>query len=197
MSIYLKTTLLILAGLFTGNRNMHGQIPQKQASQRIVCNMRMEGLELEWVKVQDARSLKLPAKAGAAKLPLNYTVYTTNAYVLKKYISALKNKPGSIVLPGPGAMSCIPFHVSNSGTMSPELAARFPGIVSLKGYDAGHNSTTLRLDYDGKRLQAEMIIDGIAYILAPWEKKTATYYLLYKKEDSGTERKPWSEGGSR
>jgi len=85
------------------------------------------------------------------------------------------------------------FATTPSGTMSPELAAKFPQLVSLKGTNPQDQSATIRLNYDGSRLDAEMYIDGIPYILAPWKKNNVIYYLLYKKEDSGVQRKPLSE----
>lgn len=159
----------------------------------VVCNSRMGNIALQWMKIQPGSTLKLPAKKGTAKLPLKYTVYTVNNLALKKYMMSLKVKPGNIVLPVNGGLSCIEAYVSNSGTMSAELAAKFPQLVSLKGNGIQDKSATVRLDYDGKELNAEIISGGISYIIEPWKKGSAVYYLLYRKEDSGVERKPLTE----
>jgi hypothetical protein len=158
-----------------------------------VCNSRMGKIALQWVKIQHVSALKLPAKKGTAKLPLKYTVYTVNSPALKKYMMSLKAKPGNIVLPVNGEPSCIEAYVTNSGTMSAELAAKFPQLVSLKGNGTQDKSATVRLDYDGAALNAEIISGGVSYIIEPWKKGSVIYYLLYRKEDSGVERKPLSE----
>jgi hypothetical protein len=158
-----------------------------------VCNSRMGKIALQWVKIQHVSALKLPAKKGTAKLPLKYTVYTVNSPALKKYMMSLKAKPGNIVLPVNGEPSCIEAYVTNSGTMSAELAAKFPQLVSLKGNGTQDKSATVRLDYNGAALNAEIISGGVSYIIEPWKKGSVIYYLLYRKEDSGVERKPLSE----
>jgi hypothetical protein len=106
---------------------------------------------------------------------------------------SLKVKPGNIVLPVSADPSCIEAYVSNSGTMSAELAAKFPQLVSLKGNGVTDKSSTVRLDYDGAALNAEIISGGVSYIIEPWKKGSAIYYLLFRKEDSGVERKPLTE----
>jgi hypothetical protein len=158
-----------------------------------VCNSRMGKIALQWVKIQNVNALKLPAKKGTAKLPLKYTVYTINSPALKRYMMSLKAKPGNITLPVHGDPSCIEAYVSNSGTMSAELAAKFPQLVSLKGNGILDKSATVRLDYDGAALNAEIISGGVSYIIEPWKKGSIVYYLLYRKEDSGVERKPLTE----
>lgn len=169
---------------------------QAQTSRRkniVVCNSRTGNITIQWVKIQSVSALKLPTKNGTAKLPLKYTVYTVNGPALKKYMMSLKAKPGNIVLPVNGDPSCLEAYVSNSGTMSAELAAKFPQLVSLKGNGITDKSSAVRLDYDGAVLNAEIISGGVSYIMEPWKKGSAIYYLLYRKEDSGVERKPLNE----
>jgi hypothetical protein len=172
---------------------MPGALAQKSGAQTLACNLRSGNIELQWMKINNAKSLKLPAKSGSAKLPNTFSVFTTNAATLKKYMMSLKKNGGEIILPAPGQMSCVNFNVMNSGTMSPQLAAKFPELVSLKGMATNDKTATVRLDYDGVNLNAEMAFGGVPYIISPWKKGTFTYYLLYKKEDSGVERKPLSE----
>jgi hypothetical protein len=163
---------------------------QAQANRKniVACNSRLENTVLQWVKTQNVKALRLPAKEGMAKLPLKYSVYTINNLALKKYLMSLKAKPGNIVLPVGGDQQCIEMYVSNSGTMSAGLAAKFPQLVSLKGNGVQDKSATVRLDYDGAALNAEIISGGVPYIIIPWKKGSTIYYLLYRKEDSGVER---------
>lgn len=191
MPDYSKKLLLLVCVTLV----FQGNIPAQTSRQKnnVACTSRMGNVTLQWVNIQHVKPLKLPAKKGTAKLPLKYTVYTVNSLALKKYMMSLKVKPGNIVLPVGGDPLCIEAHVSNSGTMSAELAAKFPQLVSLKGNGIKDKSATVRLDYDGKELHAEIVSGGVPYIIEPWKKGTAIYYLLYRKEDSGVERKPLTE----
>ncbi len=65
--------------------------------------------------------------------------------------------------------------------MSPGLAAKYPELASLKGQGAEDKSASVRLDYDGKELNAEILWKGTYYIIAPGKKRTKTYYLVYRK----------------
>jgi hypothetical protein len=181
--------LVLVAFIFQGN--VQAQTSQQKSI--MACNGRIGNVELQWVKIQNVKSLKLPAKNGTAKLPLKYTVFTVNGPALKKYMMSLKAKPGNIVLPVGGDPFCIEAYVANSGTMSAGLAAKFPQLVSLKGNGVKDKSATVRLDYDGAALNAEIISAGVSYIIEPWKKGSTIYYLLFKKEDSGVERKPLTE----
>lgn len=157
------------------------------------CSSYAGSFELHWISIQNVKALRLPAKMGSAKLPSDFKVFTVNNARLKKYMSALKARPGNLFLPVPVNPGCLQVNVSNSGTMSAELAAKFPELVSLKGNGVTQKASTVRLDYDGKVLNAEITHEGTIYIIAPWKKGTAIYYLLYRKQDSGVERKPLSE----
>lgn len=184
--------MLLLLSLAVGLQTaVYGQ--KSNARAVLACNCRAGNMELQWFKVNNPAALKLPVKAGSARLPKQYTVFTTHPKQLHTYMMMLKAKGGSIVLPSSGAMACRTFSVTSSGTMSPELAAKFPQIVSLKGFEEKDHASTVRIDSDGSQWSAEMTLGGVAYIISPWKKGAVTYYLLYKKEDSGVERKPLSE----
>lgn len=177
------------AFIFQGNIQAQTS-PQKNT---MACNSRNGNIELQWLKIRNIKSLKLPAKKGTAKLPLKYAVYTVSGPALMKYMMSLKAKPGNITLPIGNDEQCIEVYVSNSGTMSAGLAAKFPQLVSLKGNGVKDKSATVRLDYDGAALNAEIISGGVSYIIEPWKKGSIIYYLLFRKEDSGVERKPLTE----
>lgn len=154
------------------------------------CAATQEGITLTWRKVP-AKGLKLPAKYGTATLPRQYSIYTTDDKSLKDYMALAGRRGASateISLPSLVASGCTRFLVSGSGTLSPELAAKFPGLVSLKGNGIEDAGASVRLDFDGKLMNAEIRQQEAYYIIAPWKKGNRTYYLLYRKEDSTIKR---------
>lgn len=157
------------------------------------CTLVQNGITLKWTKVTATAGLKLPARQGNALLPRKYQIYTTPTGKLKAFMEATGKKHTDVILPFSEEPGCQVFSVQPSGTMSPELAAKFPELISLKGVARADKNATLRLDYNGSELNAEIIWKGVSYIIAPWKKGSRTYYLLYKKEDSGTEKKPFRE----
>jgi hypothetical protein len=159
--------------------------------------MTRDNVSLSWNKIANTAALKLPQQKGTTKLPKRYTVYTVDAGRLHTILTAIKSKgteQSPMVLPMPAEIGCATFNVSSSGTMSPGLAAKYPELASLKGQGAEAKSASVRLDYDGKELNAEILWGGTYYIVTPWKKKNKTYYLVYKKEDSGTPRSVPAKG---
>lgn len=191
MSNYFQKLLSLVFVILVFQGNIQAQTNQQKNT--TACKSRIGNVELQWLKIQNVKALKLPARKGTAKLPLKYSVYTVNSLTLKKYLMSLKATPGNIALPVSGDQQCMEAYVSNSGTMSAELAAKFPQLVSLKGNGINDKSATVRLDYDGVVLNAEIISGGVSYIIEPWKKRSKIYYLLYRKEDSGVKRMPITE----
>lgn len=187
--------ILSLSGLWLYLAALTPVCAQKAAPVRtaVSCNIVQNGLPLKWVRITAVAALKLPARQQTARLPRKYQVYTTDATKLRAFMQAAGKRPSAIVVPLPEDPGCGQFSVMPSGTMSPELASKFPEIVSLKGTSKEERSASLRLDYDGKELNAEIIWNGTSYIIAPWKKGKQIYYLVYRKEDSGTEKKPLTE----
>ena len=150
------------------------------------CSHSSNGQKVIWTKVSNIKKLKLPATIGQKKLPTKYSVYTVNQAQLKKVMQAAKsaNSTKQIVLPATDG-NCIVFAIENSSTMSPELAAKFPELASLKGTAVTDKNVTARIDYDGSTLSAEVNQMSKIYFLAPWKKGKKTYYLVYNKEDAG------------
>lgn len=162
----------------------------QSAAAGAVCAATQDGITLTWRKVA-AKGLKLPARNGTATLPKRYSIYTTDEKSLQDYMALAGRRGASateISLPSLTAAGCIRFRVSGSGAMSPELAAKFPGLVSLKGNGVEDAGASVRLDYDGKLMNAEIRQQEGYYIIAPWKKGSRTYYLLYRKEDSTIKR---------
>lgn len=154
------------------------------------CSVTQNGVTLSWHRIEKTAALKLPVKKGKVKLPKRYTVFTTDAGSLHAILTAAKNtkEQTHIVLPLSDITGCAGFKVETSGTMSPELAAKYPQLASLKGQGTEDKSASVRLDYDGKEMNAEILWKGTYYIIAPWKKGIRTYYLVYRKEDSGMPR---------
>jgi hypothetical protein len=74
------------------------------------------------------------------------------------------------------------FNLVNSGTMSPELAAKFPNIKSYKGKSLD-GSISARVDTNEKGLYAEFKTGSDIILLAPYLKGSRTIYTVYNKED--------------
>lgn len=139
----------------------------------------------EGVKLTPAESKKGP------QLPLKYTVYTINNEQMQAFFKSLQTTgQGSINLPVPGH-GCQPFQVENSGTMSAELAAKFPEIISLKGTAQHNKAGYTRIDYDGKKLKVEITWDNEIYYIQPWEEKGQLWYVLSDRRDMGYEKQPF------
>lgn len=157
------------------------------------CGIVSHSKVLSWTPVSAIKKIKLPSRNGQRKLPLQYLVYTTNEKQLKDFLMAVQSQPSvpyEIALPSPGS-ACHVFALSNSGTMSAALSAKFPELVSLKGIAKEDKSAALRLDYDGKEMSAEITRMGKVYFISPWKKGKKVYYLVYKKEDAGIEKRPF------
>lgn len=191
-----RKTLLNLTGLYLlFTTSIYAQT--RDEAPAAPCSMTLDGITLNWYKVTNTAALKLPAKAGKIKLPKRYTVYTADAGKLHTILNTVKNKGKEqtpVVLPLSGEIGCATFGVTVSGTMSPGLAAKYPQLASLKGQGVEDKSASVRLDYDGKEMNAEILWQGSYYLIAPWKKGTKTYYLVYKKEDSGMPRSVPAKG---
>ena len=134
----------------------------------------------------------LSPKMKDQKLPTIYKTYTINEATLKQYMLQInKSKQKEITLPT--HHGCSTFTLSNSGTMSPELAAQFPEILSFQGNNIADGKETIRLDYDGSSLRASITNTDGTYILDPFETKEGKYYLLFDKQHSGIPQVPYEK----
>ncbi|WP_198666820.1 hypothetical protein [Taibaiella helva] len=164
---------------------------QQVSAKGAVCSVKEEGLTLTWNQVKTPAILRLPARYGSVTLPKTFSVYIVNEKSLQRYLAMAGkrgNTPTTIHLPSLSDQECIRFKVISSGTLSPELAAKFPGLVSLKGLGIDDISASVRIDYDGKVMNAEIRQQDRYYIIAPWKKGNKTYYVVYRKEDATTKR---------
>ncbi len=156
------------------------------------CSITVHGKTAAWQHITATRKLKLQPRSGTAKLPTRFTVYTINEKQLKDFLKAAKQAPDhsmQMALPLSEGQDCASFLLANANTMSAGLAAKYPELVSLKGTAGDDSNALLRLDYDGTDLRAEITRSGTIYLIAPWKSGKKKYYLVYKKEDAGIERR--------
>ncbi len=145
---------------------------------------------LDMVPVNNVRLTPAATKKGP-QLPKKYVVYTINNEQMRAFFQSLKSAGhGHINLPVPG-QGCQAFHVENSGTMSEALAAKFPEIVSLKGTAQNNKAGSVRVDYDGKKLKAEITWENRIYYIQPWEENGTLWYVLSDRKDTGYEKQPF------
>jgi len=145
----------------------------------------LEIVPAEGQKLSPAKTKKEP------QLPLKYSVYTINNEQMQAFFKSLKSAgQGLMNLPVPGH-GCQPFQVKNSGTMSAELAEKFPEMISLKGTAQQNTGGYARVDYDGKKLKVEITWDNETYYIQPWEEEGQLWYVLSDKKDTGYEKHPF------
>lgn len=91
----------------------------------------------------------------------------------------LSSESPQVTLPTLGGMKV--FHLTNSGTMSEELAEKFPNIKSFKGVSAD-GSISARVDMNDEGLFVEYNTPGTEQSYAsPLLKGSKVYYAVYLK----------------
>lgn len=161
------------------------------------CHFQAGRLDISWESVYDVKGLDLPITIGADSLPTHFTAYKINTQSLFSHLQGLEGEPYNkrvISLPVNNGSGCILFHLEPSGTLSPGLQKKYPDIKSWKGSSDADPTVQLRLDFDGKAIRAVITRNNNVELLSPWpDKQNVTYYLLYKKEDSGHKRIPFKQ----
>jgi hypothetical protein len=89
----------------------------------------------------------------------------------------------------PMPSGCKGFSVTVSETMSPELAAKYPELASLKG--SAPDGSDLRLDWNGTAMRGQVINGGDTWFLEPTVLGSQTFYLIYHKNDAAATKKPF------
>ncbi|MBL8301101.1 MAG: hypothetical protein JNN30_22415 [Rhodanobacteraceae bacterium] len=79
------------------------------------------------------------------------------------------------------------FMLEDSGTMSPELAAQYPEILSLRGRDAEGNA--VRVDLSELGLQALVFDRHGSWIVQPNTYGNGSDYISFRRSDSATPRR--------
>jgi uncharacterized protein YcfL len=126
--------------------------------------------------------------ANTTIFPATYSVYSLDSASMKTFFMAAKQSKedsrAEIVVPLPSPIGCRVFSVFESGTMSDELKQRFPDIVTLKGADKESPLTDIRLEYNGRMMQGQVVRDGETYFIKPVTSGNKFYYLVYSKTDA-------------
>ena len=105
---------------------------------------------------------------------------------LRETLRAAVSDATPFALPRPGG-GFAEFVLEDSGTMSPELAARFPQIVSLRGRDADGNA--VRVDLSDLGLQALVFDRDGSWIVQPNTFGDGSDYISFRRADSATPRR--------
>lgn len=84
---------------------------------------------------------------------------------------------------------CKRFSVTVSQTMSPELAAKYPDIISMKG--SADDGSDLRLDWNGKEMRGQVVSGADTWFIEPYSSGTQTCSLIYHKNDASATKRPF------
>lgn len=109
-------------------------------------------------------------------LPTKYLILTLNKKILEDKL--ISDSP-EISLPDTN-QAFIMVKLEDSGTMSPELAKKFPNIKSFRGQELDNSSTKVRIDKNSSGLFAMIVRDGQTYFINPIKKGSSTY-IVYDK----------------
>lgn len=186
-------TLLLSACLLTACGSTEG-MKQRKTDEEVACSFAFGNRNLSWRPVLNIPAIGLEPHIGNANLPSKFEAYVIDGAGLDAFLKAAKAgqpEAGILRFPLPEDAGCPAFTLSASETMSEALSKKFPDLISLKGLPEENKTAALRLDYDGKKMEAEITWEGHIYYLSPWPGKNGIYYLLYKKEDAGFEKKPF------
>lgn len=150
-----------------------------------ICSFLDSSKVITWEQIMDASKLELKPTIRQTKLPSKFTVYKINENDLKAFLKSVSQATSPVTMFVPLYSDCIPFKISPSGTMTKELAAKFPDIISLKGTAVNAELTTVRIDYKEDNLEMEIHDQGQVYLMETWPGKDGNYFLLFNKNDAG------------
>lgn len=136
------------------------------------------------------RSIKADPKSRTVQ-PEKFLTYSLDVNGIKSYFSTVpelkdndpKDKAPIIVLPMPDGTKA-KFKIWKSSVMAPELAQKFPQLVTFTGQGVDDQYATIKLDFTelGFHAQIKSIVNGDAYI-DPYAKNNINNYIIYKKSD--------------
>jgi subtilisin-like proprotein convertase family protein len=94
-----------------------------------------------------------------------------------------RNSTPVLIIPMPDG-SLAKFHVWESSTMAPELAAAYPNIRTFTGQGIDDRTATIKLDFTELGFHAMILspISGSVFI-DPYDQQTRTNYIAYYKKD--------------
>jgi|SRR5690606_16657174 len=189
--LFLITSLACLCSC-AGNRNLQGKLIEPEFNPN-VCSSSLGNNQLHWTFHNDASVLDWKHAEGKRKLPKKFQMFAVNKQELQAYLTAanVSGVQSIIALPISEGIGCRRFEVSPSGTLSPELAKKYPQLISLKGVSAENEQADLRIDFDGEKMEAQINWNNQIFYISSWPAHSGElYYLVYKKEDSGRTKIP-------
>ncbi|MBK1896128.1 reprolysin-like metallopeptidase [Chryseobacterium paridis] len=123
--------------------------------------------------------------------PEKFLTYTLNVSGMKNYFNAVpelrdndsKDNAPIIVLPMPNGTKA-KFKIWKSSVMAPELAQKFPQLVTFTGQGVDDKYATIKLDFTelGFHAQIKSVVSGDIYI-DPYAKTDINNYIIYNKSD--------------
>src|ERR1700750_1469578 len=153
-------------------------------------------LSISFGKAQDfftpisERAIKADPKNRTVQ-PEKSQTYTLDIAGMKSYFNSvpelkdadLKDKAPIILLPMPDGTKA-KFRIWKSSVMAPELAQKFPQLVTFTGQGVDDKYATIKLDFTelGFHAQIKSVITGDTYI-DPYAKNNVSNYIIYKKSD--------------
>jgi hypothetical protein len=188
LAVLLWSTSLLMACSSTG------RLRQQETASVPGCSFDFNARTLRWRAILNLQEIALEPRVGNTRLPSKFEVYAIDLSDLDSFLKAVQAGGADMYamrLPLPGQGGCPAFKLRSSGAMSEALSRKFPDLISLKGLSGENRNAALRLDYDGEKMEAEIRWEGQVYYLSPWPGKGGIYYLLYRKEDAGFEKKPF------
>ncbi|WP_336703918.1 reprolysin-like metallopeptidase [Chryseobacterium indologenes] len=136
------------------------------------------------------RTIKAESKSRTVQ-PEKFLTYKLDVSGLKNYFASVpelkdnerKDNAPIIVLPMSDGTKA-KFRIWKSSVMAPELADKFPQLITLTGQGVDDQYATIKLDFTelGFHAQIKSIASGDTYI-DPYAKNDSGNYIIYKKGD--------------
>jgi hypothetical protein len=182
VSFYLGITVLLASCAGSNKATTKKQIVQSNSATD-VCDKSLQGNapHIGWYKKTDDVFKGMP---NAVMLPAMHDVYAVDSQELHAFFYAAKAGNVETAIPLVNGIGCKVFTLKESGAMNEELRKKYPDMISLQGGESGTNNGDVRLDYNGRAIQAQIILDGTTYILKPIYVRNTYYYVMYRKEDT-------------
>lgn len=130
-------------------------------------------------------------------IPKAYEVYAVDSQQLKDLFRSVSVRGADTpairtIIPLPPPAGCQVFELRESATMSEELKAKYPGIISLQGAAVGARQNDIRLDGFGIFMRGQITWNGEIYFITPVnDPNGGLHYIVYAKKDSAEPKQPF------
>ncbi|WP_449398856.1 hypothetical protein [Chryseobacterium wanjuense] len=148
------------------------------------------GKAQDFFSVINERSIKAEPKNRTIQ-PEKFLTYKLDVVGMKNYFNSvpelkdedIKDQAPIIILPMPDGTKA-KFRIWKSSVMAPELAQKFPQLITFTGQGVDDKYATIKLDFTelGFHAQIKSLITGDLYI-DPYAKQDINNYIVYKKSD--------------